>query len=171
MRYSVNSHRVDTNDNGETILIWCLQNQMKIINSILRWKRIDRVTWVHTAPGKLKTMDYMTTIPWVCRYVTQCRVYYGPSPLFYTDNRLLVMNISFPSRRKILRQQISRIKPQNPKSRTVYSGLRDKKDIQQQLTEELDKEFEGFIGKSSEWDHNINCKEKYRKHMSYCCID
>ena len=56
------------------------------------------------------------------------------------------MNIIFPSSKKILRQQIRRIKIQNPKSRTEYSALRDKKDIQQQLTEELDKELEGFIG-------------------------
>ena len=73
-----NSDRVDTNDNGERFLIWCLQNQMKIINSTLRCNRIDRASWIHAAHGKLI--------------------------LVYTDNRLLVMNISLASTRKILRK-------------------------------------------------------------------
>ena len=115
-----------------------------------------RGTWVHDATRKWKRLYYITTTPWVSRYVTQCRAYSGPSPLFYTDHRLLVMNISFPSSKKILRKQISRRKLQNQKPRTDYGDLRDKKDIQQQLTEELDKEFGGFIGQPMSDINQVN---------------
>ena len=39
-----NSDKVDTNNNGERMLAWCLQNKMKIMNSIFRTKRIHRET-------------------------------------------------------------------------------------------------------------------------------
>lgn len=34
-----NSDRVETNDNGERLLTWCLENQMKTMNTILRTTR------------------------------------------------------------------------------------------------------------------------------------
>ena len=47
-----NSDRVVTNDNGERFLTWCYQNQMRIVNSMFRTKRIHRATWQHAATGK-----------------------------------------------------------------------------------------------------------------------
>ena len=47
-----NSDRVTTNDNGERLLSWCLKNQMKIVNSLFRTKRIHRETWQQAATGK-----------------------------------------------------------------------------------------------------------------------
>jgi retron-type reverse transcriptase len=151
-----NSDLVDTNDNGERLLTWCLQNQMKLINTIFRCKRIHRGTWFHAATGKWKRLDYICTTPWVSRYVTQCRAYAGPSPLFDTDHKLLVMDISFPSSKRLLRQQISRTKTKNQKPRIDYSALRDKRELQQQLTEELDKELEGFIGQQMSDVNQVN---------------
>ena len=130
---------------------------------------MHRETGVHVATGKWKRLNYITTTPWVYRYVTQCRAYSGPSPVFDTDHRLLVVDISFPSSNKILRQQISRIKLQNPKSRTEYSARRDKKDIQQQLTEEMDKEFERFIGQPMSDINQVIITSTVKRNMEKIC--
>ena len=60
-----NSARDETDDNGERLFTWCLQNQMKIINSIFRCKRIHLGTWFHAATKKWKRLDYICTTPWV----------------------------------------------------------------------------------------------------------
>ena len=90
-----NSDRVTTNDNGERLLSWCLKNQMKIVNSLFRTKRIHRETWQHAATGRWKRLDYICTTSWVLKFVRSCRVFIGPSKMFNSHHRLLVMNIDF----------------------------------------------------------------------------
>ena len=84
-----NSDRVETNDNGERMLMWCLKNRMKIMNTVYRTKRIHRETWRHAATGQWKHIDYICTTKWVSKFVRSCRVFIGPSALFDTDHRLL----------------------------------------------------------------------------------
>ena len=52
------------------------------------------------------------------------------------------MSIQFPNSRRKLLQQLCRRKSHDPKPRADLGALRDRKDIQNKLTEELDKEFE-----------------------------
>ena len=47
-----NSDRVVTNAIGERFLTWCYQNQMRIVNSMFRTKRIHRAIWQHAETGK-----------------------------------------------------------------------------------------------------------------------
>ena len=56
-----NSDRVETNDNGERFLTWCLKNKIKIENTHFRSKRINRATWRHAATGKWKRVDYIVS--------------------------------------------------------------------------------------------------------------
>ena len=58
-----NSDRVETNNNGERMLVWCLQNKMRIMNTIFRTKRIHRETWRNPATGKWKRVDYICASP------------------------------------------------------------------------------------------------------------
>ena len=60
-----NPDRVTTNDNGERFLQWCLKNQMKIVNSMFRSKRIHRETWKNSVSGKWKRIDYICITAWV----------------------------------------------------------------------------------------------------------
>ena len=91
-----NSDRVDTNSNGERFLAWCSKSKLKIANSIFRSKRVHRGTWQHAATGKWKRLDYICTTGLVMKFVKSCRVYIGPSRLFDSDHRLLVMDMNFP---------------------------------------------------------------------------
>ena len=52
------------------------------------------------------------------------------------------MSIQFPNSRRKLLQQLSRRKSHDLKPRADLGALRDRKDIKNKLTEELDKEFE-----------------------------
>ena len=67
-----NSDRVETNNNGERMLAWCLENHMKIMNTCFGTKRIHRGTWRHAATGKWKRVDYICTSNWVSRFVRSC---------------------------------------------------------------------------------------------------
>ena len=54
-----NSSLVETNENGENFLTFCFENNLKIVNSIYRTKRIHRGTWKHASTGKIKRLDYI----------------------------------------------------------------------------------------------------------------
>ena len=123
---------------------WCLENHMKIINTCFRTKRIHRGTWRHAATGKWKRVDYICTSNWVSRFVRSCRVFIGPSALFDTDHRLLVMDIEFPSKKMELRHQLSRLRTHEPKQLTKFEELRDNLITRERLTEMLDRAFEGI---------------------------
>ena len=139
-----NPDRVETNGNGERMLGWCLKNKMKILNSIFRTKRIHRDTWQHAATGKWKRIDYICTTRWLSKFVQSCRVYIGPSLLFDTDHRLLVMNISLPGSRRDLRIRVSRTSSNNATPKTDFGMLRNDVDIRQQLTDKLEHELEAL---------------------------
>ena len=103
---SNNPNLRETNNNGERMLAWCLQNKMKITNSTFRTKRIHRETWRNPITGKWKRIDYICTSLWVEKFVSSCRVYIAPSRLFDTDHRVVVMDIRFPTTKKALRTQM-----------------------------------------------------------------
>ena len=137
-----NSDRVETNDNGNRMLAWCLKSRMKIMNSIFRTKRIHRATWRHSATGKLKRIDYVCTSSWVAKFVRSCRVFVGPSSMFDTDHRLLVVNIEFPTTSTELRHQLSRTAPREDKPTTDIRALRDNPELRNKLTTDLDARLE-----------------------------
>ena len=89
-----NSDRVQTNDNGERLLSWYSKNKLKIVNSIFRSNRVHRGTWQHAATGKWKRLDYICTTGWTIKFAQSCRVYIGPSRLFDSGHRLLVLTIT-----------------------------------------------------------------------------
>ena len=140
-----NSDRVETNNNGERMLMWCLKNRMKIMNTIYRTKRIYRETWRHAATGQWKRIDYICTTKWISKFVRSCRVFTGPSALFDTDHHLLVMNVEFPTTKRQLRHHLNRSTTRETKPTTDYRALRDNQCIRQKLTEKLDNKFEGLV--------------------------
>ena len=98
---SNNSDRVETNGNGERMLNWCLQHQMKIMNTIFyRTKRIHRGTWRHPLTGRWKRIDYICATPWVAKFIKSCRVHTTASNNFDTDHRLVVATLSFLLQKK-----------------------------------------------------------------------
>ena len=137
-----NSDRVETNDNGERLLAWCLENQMKITNTIFRTKRIHRETWRHAATGRWKRVDYICIFNWIFRFVSSCRVFIAPSALFDTDHRLLVMNIQFPCNKTELRHQLSRPRADKARQRTKIEELVINPKARQGLTELLERELD-----------------------------
>ena len=135
-----NSDQVETNNNGERMLAWCLKNRMKITNTIFRTKRIHRETWRHAATGKWKRIDYICTSRWLMKFVRSCRVFIGPSRLFDTDHRVVVMDIEFPGTKKQLRKQLS-VPTRTITPKTEYRAVRDCSDTRERLTEKLDSEL------------------------------
>ena len=133
-----NSDRVETNNNGERFLKWCLHHNMKIMNSFFRTKRIHRGTWRHPRTRKWKRIDYMCTTGWISKFVKLCRVYVGPSSLFDTDHRLLVMDIKFPSSKKQLHYHLSRQHNTDDVVKTNFQALRGDEELQRILTENID---------------------------------
>ena len=133
-----NSDRVTTNNNGERFLSWCHENQMKIVNSMFRTKRIHRATWQHAATGKWKRLDYICTTAWVLKFVKSCRVYIGPSKMFDSDHRLLVMNVNFPCSKKNLKAELLKGRRRDRIVRRDFNILRDAESKRQELTERLE---------------------------------
>ena len=140
-----NPDRVQTNDNGERMLKWCWQNNMRILNTIFRTKRIHRGTWRHAGTGDWKGLDYICTTPWLEKYVQSCRVHTKASLPYDTDHRLLVINISFPSTKRELKHQISRSKRSKPNPMTDYWALRDDPHVMQQLTMKIEDDLSTII--------------------------
>ena len=101
-----NSDRVKTNNNGERLLMWCLKNKIKLVNTMFRSKRIHRETWLNSITKKWKRVDYIGTTSWLLQFVRSCRVFIGPSALFKTDQQLLVMEINFPATKRELSRQL-----------------------------------------------------------------
>lgn len=78
------------------------------------------------------------------KYVQSCRVHTDASLPFDTDHRLLVMNISFPTKRD-LKHQISRSVITSPKPAADYRVLRDGPFARQQLTIRIENELSTII--------------------------
>ena len=120
--------------------MWCLKNKTKLVNTMFRSKRIHGETWFNQITKKWKRIDYIGTCKWILRFVRSCRVFIGPSVLFKTDHRLLVMTIDFPATKKELNHYLPS-KTREPKPKIDFTALRENVDLQEKLTLELDKEL------------------------------
>ena len=101
-------------------------------------------TWQQAATGKWKRVDYICAQKWVTKFIRSCRVFIGPSAEFDTDHRLLVMNIEFPAGKKNLCHQLHRTKLIERKPTLDLRALRDSREIQQKLTDRLERELESL---------------------------
>ena len=119
-----NSDRVTTNNNGERLLMWCLKNKILLANTLFRSKRIHRETWQNPATKRWKRIDYIGVSKWLFRFIRSCRVFIGPSALFQTDHRLLVMNIDFPATKRELSHYLPS-KKREPKLKIDSVALRE----------------------------------------------
>ena len=119
-----NSDLIDTNDNGDRFLKFCLEHKLHILNTIFRSKRIHRNTWLHAATGTRKRIDYITTRGFLFKLTTSCRVYNGATKLFDTDHSILVMSIKSPIKMKSFRFKKCRTMYQK-NSRLNLAVLRD----------------------------------------------
>ena len=72
------------------------------------------------------------------KFVKSCREYIGPSKLFDTAHRVLIMNVAFPCTKRYLHIQLHRNINIDPKPRVNVSALGDSKELQAKLSEELD---------------------------------
>ena len=135
-----NSDRLPTSNNGDRLLMWCLKNKTHLVNTMFRSKRIHRETWFNQITKKWKRIDYIGTCKWLLRFVRSCRVFIGPSVLFKTDHRLLVMNINFPATKRELTRFLP-VKTREPKPKIDFIALRENPDLQAKLTQELEKEL------------------------------
>ena len=115
---------------------------MKIVNSIFRTKRIYRETWRNSITGKWKRVDYICTTGWILKFVRSCRVYIGPSKMYQTDHRLLVMNIDFPSSKQAVKLSLLKGRPKAPKLRINFNVLRDDPEKRQELTQKIEHHLE-----------------------------
>lgn len=70
--------------------------------------------------------------------VTSCRVFIGPSQVFDTDHRLLVMNIHFPTTKRALQFQLSRTSQRTPKPTPNVQALRDNPELRQNMSDAFD---------------------------------
>ena len=71
------------------------------------------------------------------RFVRSCRVFIGPSLLFDTDHRAVVMDIEFPSTKYQLHKQLGTAN-RNPTPKTKFQILHHCEDTRRLLTEKLD---------------------------------
>ena len=139
-----NSDRVETNDNGERLLSWCKKNQMVLVNSVFRSKRIHRETWKNPRTKQWKRIDYICTTKWVMQFVKSCRVYIGPTALFETNHRLLVMDLEFPSTKKALKHCLYQAPKEEKRLKTDFTALRKNPELQQELSDKLELELQNI---------------------------
>ena len=76
--------------------------------------------------------------------VKSCRVYIGPSALFGTDHRLLVMNMKFPSSKRALNIHLSRRSHREAKPKVDFNALMHSVELQMNLTQALDEKLTEF---------------------------
>ena len=133
-----NPDKLETSNNGERMLNWCLKNKMKIMNTIYRTKRIHHETWKNPHTGKWKRIDYICTSGWLSQFVKSCRVYIGPSVLFDTDHRLLVMDMAFPNTKRQLKHHLSRSHVKEKPCLTDFKALQRSVELQNRLTEYIE---------------------------------
>ena len=74
------------------------------------------------------------------KFVHSCRVFIAPSLLFDTDHRTVVMDLSFPSTKYLLRKQLG-ASPRDPKPKTNFQVLHHCEDTRRMLTQKLDEEL------------------------------
>ena len=111
---------------------------MRLTNTLFRSKRIHRETWWHAPTDKWKRVDYICTTKWMFQFVRSCRVFIGPTKLFSTDHRLLVMNMEFPVSKRTLNFHLSRRPHREMKSTADFNALMQNVELQIELTQALD---------------------------------
>ena len=74
------------------------------------------------------------------KFVRSCRVFIGPSALFDTDHRLLVMDIEFPSTKQALRSRLYQ-SPTEERLKTDFAALQKSPELQQELSDRLETEL------------------------------
>ena len=139
-----NSDRIETNNNGERLLSWCSKNQMILVNSVFRSKRIHRETWKNPRTKQWKRLDYICTTKWVMQFVKSCRVYIGPSKLMETDHRLIVMDLEFPTTKRALKHCLYQAPKEEKPLKTDFTALRKSPELQQELSDKLELELQNF---------------------------
>ena len=139
-----NANRIKTTENGERMLEWCLKHKMKILNSLFRSKRVHRGTWKNPRSGRWKRIDYICTSEWLQKFTTSCRVFIGPSVLFQTDHRLVVMDIKFPHTKRDLKHHLSRIVSPEEKCRMDVKALQRDVQLQNHLSTFLENRLESL---------------------------
>ena len=138
-----NADRIENTDNGDRMLAWCLKHKMKILNTMFRSKRIHRGTWKNPKTGRWKRIDYICTSGWLAKFAKSCRVFIGPSVLFDTDHRLLVLDIRFPQTKRSLKYHLSRTTVcRDEVCRIDFKALEKDLCIQNNLTEFLEARLE-----------------------------
>ena len=113
---------------------------MVMANTVFRSKRIHRETWVHPRTKEWKRIDYICTTDWVMKFVKSCRVFIGPSPLFDSEHRLLVMDIEFPSTRQALLNCLNQ-RPKEERLKTDFAALQKSPELQQELSDRVEAEL------------------------------
>ena len=119
------------------MLQWCLTHHMKIVNSIFRTKRIHRDSWRNSNTGLWKRIDYVCTSRWVMKFVRSCRVYTKSSDPFDTDHRLLVLDLQFPTTKKLLQHRLSRQNMKQPTPKVTSHFLKMMKQCSGTLPQNL----------------------------------
>ena len=133
---SNNSSRINTNTNGELFLKYCSEKKLKIINTIMRSKRIHRGTWVHKPTGLVKRLDYIVTRKYISRLITSCRAYRKTASIFDTDHFMVMMSLRYPTTHK--RTSLPMSKPLRPKTIINISSLRQDDNVAKAYSEFLD---------------------------------
>ena len=72
------------------------------------------------------------------QFTRSCRVYTKSSKPYRTDHRLLVLDLQFPSTKKMLRQKLSRQNMKQPTPKIDFTSLKDDETVRQHLTLKLD---------------------------------
>ena len=87
----------------------------------------------------------MCTTAWMSKFVKKCRVYIGPSSLFDSDHRIVVMDVTFPSTKKHLKKYLSRRPNFEEAAVTDFVALRKDPEMQRLLTEKIDAGLEDLL--------------------------
>ena len=164
-----NANQIETNDNGEKMLTWCLKHRMKILNIMFRSKRIHRGTWRNPKTGRWKRLDYICTSGWLAKFASSCRVFIGPSVLFQTDHRLLVLDIKFPQTKRNLKYHLSRTTVCREETcRSDFKALQRDTNLQNELSSFLEIRL-GSLSASNMEDLNEDIVSAVRQGMEDVC--
>ena len=82
----------NTNDNGERLLNFCQESNLKIIDTCFERKRIHYWTWYSNDGHTKRALDHVLVSRRWCSSITQCRVFRS-AQLGNTDHRLLSLKL------------------------------------------------------------------------------
>ena len=120
------------NDNGERLNNFITINKLALVNTWFEHKKLHSDTWYSNTGKTSKTIDYVTSSPWLMQYISDCRVR-NSYTFNNSDHRLLVCRMKTP-RRKVDRKRFvkktkqSRFDVNSLKDQYVRSGFVNKVD-------------------------------------------